>query len=213
MSRTDRPDYMAMATAERGDLADLLVSLSPEQWDAPTLCEEWRVRDVVAHMFSFEDLGMWGTVGRMVKGRFVSGGPNAIGVAAYADRRPDELVALVKDHLRPRGLTAGFGGRIALTDGTIHHQDIRRPLGLPRQIPPERLAVVLDFAKTAPTISAAKRIKGLALSATDLDWRAGDGPLIEGPAESLLMALAGRHGITDELSGPGVPTLAERIGG
>jgi len=212
VSRTDRPDFMAMATAERAEIADLLASLSPEQWEAPTLCEHWRVRDVVAHMISFEDLGLWGTVGRMVKGRFVSGGPNAIGVAEYADRSPDELVALVKDHLRPRGLTAGFGGRIALTDGTIHHQDIRRPLGLSRRIPPERLAVVLDFARTAPTISAAKRIKGLTLSATDLDWRTGSGPLVEGPGEALLMALAGRRGVTGELSGDGVAVLADRIG-
>jgi len=212
VSRTDCPDFMAMATAERAEIADLLGSLCPEQWEAPTLCEHWRVRDVVAHMISFEDLGLWGTVGRMVRGRFVSGGPNAIGVAEYADRSPDELVALVKDHLRPRGLTAGFGGRIALTDGTIHHQDIRRPLGLPRQIPPERLAVVLDFARTAPTISAAKRIKGLTLSATDLDWRTGSGPLVEGPGEALLMARAGRRGVTGELSGDGVAVLADRIG-
>jgi uncharacterized protein (TIGR03083 family) len=212
VSRTGRPDCMAMAMAERAAIADLLVSLSPEQWDAPTLCEEWRVRDVVAHMFSFEELGLWGTVGRMVKGRLVSGGPNGLGVAAYADRSPDELIALVKDRLRPRGLTAGFGGRIALTDGTIHHQDIRRPLGLPRQIPPERLAVVLDFAKTAPTISAAKRIRGLTLTATDLVWTTGRGPEVTGTGEALLMALAGRRSITDELSGPGVPELATRIG-
>ncbi|GAA4539727.1 maleylpyruvate isomerase family mycothiol-dependent enzyme [Pseudonocardia xishanensis] len=213
MSRADRPDYMAMACAERAEIADLLVSLTPQQWDAPTLCEEWRVRDVVAHMFSFEDLGLWGTVGRMVKGRFVTGGPNAIGVAEHAERSPDELVALVKDHLRPRGLTAGFGGRIALTDGTIHHQDIRRPLSLERQIPPQRPAAVLDFAKTAPTIGAAKRIKGLTLSATDLNWRTGNGPLVEGPGESLLMALAGRKGVTGELTGDGVPTLAKCIAG
>jgi hypothetical protein len=48
----------------------------------------------------------------------------AVGVAAYADRSTDDLLALVKDHLQPRGLTAGFGGRIALTDG------LRRP-GIP----------------------------------------------------------------------------------
>lgn len=212
MSSADRPDYMAMATAERAELADLLVSLTPEQWDAPTLCDRWRVRDVVAHMFSYDELGPLGTVGRMVKGRLVRGGPNAVGIAAYAARTPDQLITLVKDHLRPRGLTAGFGGRIALCDGTIHHQDIRRPLGLARDVPGERMYVVLEFAKTAPLIHSKKRIKGLALAATDLDWRSGDGPLIEGPAESLLMALAGRRGVTEELSGPGLSTLVERIG-
>ncbi|GAA1865548.1 hypothetical protein GCM10009836_52420 [Pseudonocardia ailaonensis] len=50
------PDHMAMAVAERGDLAELLATLEPEQWDAPTLCDEWRVREVVAHMVSYDEL-------------------------------------------------------------------------------------------------------------------------------------------------------------
>jgi uncharacterized protein (TIGR03083 family) len=117
---------------------------------------------------------------------------------------------LVKEHLQPRGLTAGFGGRIALADGLIHHQDIRRPLGLPRDIPAERMLAALEFARTAPTIGAVKRIRGLTLTATDLDWTAGKGPAVEGPAESLLMAIASRHGAAQELSGPGQQTLANR---
>ena len=36
-----------MATAERTDLADLLATLTPEQWEAQSLCERWRVRDRV----------------------------------------------------------------------------------------------------------------------------------------------------------------------
>ena len=72
---------------------------------------------------------------------------------------------------------------------------------------------MLEFAKTAPTIGAAKRIRGLTLTATDLDWTTGQGPRVEGPAEPLLMALAGRRGMTSELSGPVVPVLAERIRG
>jgi uncharacterized protein (TIGR03083 family) len=204
---------MAMARAERADLAELLAALTPQQWEAPTLCAKWRVRDMVAHMFSYEELSKVGLVGRFLRGGMVPGRANQIGVDAYADRSPDELLALVRAHLDPRGLTAGFGGRIALTDGTIHHQDIRRPLGLPREIPAGRLLCVLDFARTAPTIGAKKRIKDLTLTATDLDWSTGTGPVVEGPAESLLMALAGRRGVVEELSGPGQPTLAERIRG
>jgi uncharacterized protein (TIGR03083 family) len=159
-------------------------------------------------MFSYDELSPLALVGRLARG---AGRANARGVATYRDRSPEELIALVQEHLDPRGLSAGFGGRIALTDGTIHHQDIRRPLGRPRNIPPERLRVTLDFVRTALPINAAKRIKGLTLRATDLDWRSGEGPVVEGPAESLLMAIAGRAGIADELAGPGLPTLASRI--
>jgi uncharacterized protein (TIGR03083 family) len=204
---------MDLARDERADLADLLAALTPAQWEAPTLCSRWNVREVVAHMFSYEELSTAGLIGRFVRGGVVTARVNRIGVDALADRGPDELLALVRGHLRPRGLTAGFGGRIALTDGTIHHQDIRRPLGLPREIPADRLRCTLDFARSAPTIGSRKRIRGLTLRATDLDWSTGTGPEVEGPAESLLMALAGRRGIVGELSGPGLPTLAGRIGG
>lgn len=204
-------DALTLAREERADLLDLLTGLTPAQWEAPSLCAGWRVRDVVAHMFSYEELGFGGLVGRFLRGRGRPDGVNAAGLAAYANRSPDELVTLVQQHLQPRGITAGFGGRIALTDGLIHHQDIRRPLGLPRAIPAERLLTALDFARTAPLIGAAKRIRGLKLVATDLDWTAGSGPVVEGPGESLLMAIAGRRGTTAELTGPGQPTLGERI--
>ena len=37
---------------ERQSLLELLEALTPAQWDAPSLCAEWRVRDVVGHMVS-----------------------------------------------------------------------------------------------------------------------------------------------------------------
>ncbi len=43
-------DVWAEVAAERNDLADLLETLTPEQWDAPSLCNQWKVRDVVGHL-------------------------------------------------------------------------------------------------------------------------------------------------------------------
>ena len=74
------------------------------------------------------------------------------------------------------------------------------------------MLVVLEFARAAPTIGASKRVRGLTLVATDLDWRAGSEPVVEGPAESLLMAIAGRRGVAGELAGPGLETIAARLG-
>jgi uncharacterized protein (TIGR03083 family) len=51
---TTAVDTMALARAEGADLADLLVTLEPAQRNAPSLCTGWRVRDVVAHMFSYD---------------------------------------------------------------------------------------------------------------------------------------------------------------
>jgi hypothetical protein len=120
-------------------------------------------------------------------GRFDGDLVNALGVANSAHRSTDELLALVSGHLQPRGLPALFGGRIALTDGLLHHQHIRRALRLPRHVPADRLCTALRFAPLAPPIRARRRIRGLMLTATDLDWRPGRGPAVEGPGEALLM--------------------------
>ena len=202
---------MSLARDERRDLADFLATLTPEQWNAPTLCTRWRVRDVVAHIYSYEELGWARVAARMMRSGFDTDRANALGIADLAAHSNAELLAYAGDHIQPRGLTALMGGRIALTDGMIHQQDIRRPLRLPREIPADRLVAALDTARTAPTLGAATRIRGLALKATDLDWTTGDGPVVEGPGEALLMAIAGRKRITPELSGPGAAILTERI--
>jgi uncharacterized protein (TIGR03083 family) len=204
-------DLKPLARDERADFAAFLATLTPEQWDAPTLCESWRVRDVVAHVISYDELSVGGLAGRFVKGRFLPDRVNAVGVAEYRTRDPEELVALLKDHIEPHGLPAAFGGMIALIDGLIHQQDIRRPLGMPRDIPPERLLPALRGALTAPVIRGFWRVRGVRLVATDLDWTVGSGPEVRGPAEALLMTIAGRRGVVQELSGPGRQKLADRI--
>ena len=139
-------------------------------------------------------------------------GANAV---ALRERGPVPSAVLIDElerNLRPRGLTRMFGSRIALLDALVHNQDIRRPLGLPRAIPAERLVPCLNFARVAPPIAAYPRIRGLRMTATDIDWSAGRGPVVSGPAESLLMAIAGRRTDYDDLAGPGKTTLLSRIG-
>lgn len=202
-----------LARDERAEFAEFLATLSPQQWDAPTLCAGWRVRDVVAHVISYDELDGRGLVARLAKARFLPDRANAVGLAEYNTRSPEQLLALLNDHLEPRGLTAAFGGAIALVDGLIHQQDIRRPLGIPRAIPPERLLAALRGALTAPVIRGFWRVRGLRLVATDLGWSAGAGPEVRGPAEAILMTVAGRRGVVDELSGPGQRKLAARVEG
>ena len=202
---------MEMARDERREFADFLATLTPEQWDEPSLCSRWRVRDVVAHTISYDELTTFGLAVRFLRGGLIVNRVNAIGVADYAKRRPEELVRLVRDHIQPRGLTAGFGGMIALLDGVVHQQDIRRPLEMPRAIPPERLRAVLDSTLYVPLIRGAWRARRVRLVATDLDWTHGKGPEVHGPGEALLMAMAGRRHALQQLDGAGKSVLVERI--
>jgi len=200
-----------MARDERVEFASFLEGLTPEQWANPTLCDKWRVREVAIHTVSYDELSTAGLVGRFVKGRLNTDRINAIGVADYADRSPKQIVAMIRANTEPHGLTGGFGGRIALTDGMIHQQDIRRSIGLPRTIDPKRLRTALDFARFAPTIRGAWRARGTRLVATDIDWAYGKGPEVRGNGEALLMAMAGRRAALDDLDGPGKAKLAQRF--
>jgi len=203
--------YLELTRGEREDFADLLDGLAPEQWAAPSLCAGWSVRDVAAHCVSFEGVPPAGLARRFLLGRLQTARINALAVDALADRSNGQIVDIFRANTEPHGLTAGFGGRIALTDNMIHQQDIRRPLGLPRTIPAERLRVALDFVRFAPTIRGAWRARGVRLVATDLDWSHGRGPEVRGPGEALLMIMAGRRDALADLDGPGRIRLAARV--
>jgi uncharacterized protein (TIGR03083 family) len=202
---------MRLAAEERGELADLLDTLTPEQWNNPSLCAGWTVRDVVAHVVSYEELGWVGLAAAFVRGGFGPGRVNQVRLAAYRDRQPEELVQILRAHLEPRGLTAGFGGGIGLSDSLIHQQDIRRALGIPRDIPAERLIEALDVSLRAPVLPSKKNAEGLRLAPNDIGWEYGAGPEVAGPAEAVLMACAGRGVALDELEGPGLETLRARV--
>ena len=201
---------MTMARAERADLAEFLATLTPQDWQAPTLCTRWSVKDVVAHVISYEELGALGLLKRFAKGLVVRA--NQVGVEEFAALTPQQLLEFLRGHLEPHGLTAGFGGMIALVDGTIHHQDIRRALNRPRVVPPDRLARILPLVPGNPRLGAGRRIRGLRLRATDVEWTHGDGPDVTGPGEALLLAMTGRPAALADLDGPGVAKLAQRLG-
>ena len=204
-------DARRLARDERADLAVFLATLSPQQWQASTLCAPWRVRDVVAHLIGYDELDTRELLTYVVRGGFRSSRVNALVLRRHRTHSPEELMALLTSHVRPRGLHAALGGRVGLLEGLVHHQDIRRPLGRLRSIPPERLLVALRTAVIAPDVGGPWRLRGVRLVATDLDFSVGVGAEVRGAAEALLMAFAGRPSVLGELSGPGQARLASHI--
>lgn len=205
-------NVMALARQERSDLADFLEQLTADQWQAMSLCSGWRVRDVVAHVISYEEHDTGDALRRLAKARFRFGQLNEVGLAEYGHLDTSDLVAFLRAHLDPQGATARFGGCVGLVDALIHHQDIRRPLGLPRSVPQERLRYALPFAVKAPPVRGFWHARGVRLVATDLDWSRGKGPEARGTGEAVLMVLAGRAGVAHELTGPGADVLQRRLG-
>jgi uncharacterized protein (TIGR03083 family) len=202
---------LELARDERLEFAEFLSGLTPQQWEAPSLCAGWSVRDVAAHCVSFEETSAPQLMARFLKGRLQTDRINALAVTALDGRSTGDLTGLLRDNAEPHGLGGGFGGRVALTDNMIHQQDIRRPLGIPRTIPTERLCAALDFVRYAPTIRGAWRIRGLRVVADDVDWSHGKGPEVRGPGEALLLAMAGRPDALRDVAGPGKDTLTARL--
>jgi uncharacterized protein (TIGR03083 family) len=205
-------DVRRLAADERADLAAFLATLTAQQWEAPTLCTRWRVRDVVAHVISYDNLGARALLAVAARARFRPGRVNDVALARYGRHTPEQLLALLTGNLQPRGQPAALGGRAGLTETLIHHHDIRRALGQPRAVPAERLRTALHTAVIAPDIASPWQLRGVRLVATDLPFSAGIGLLAEGPAEAILMTIGGRPSAISDLSGPGQARLAARIG-
>lgn len=205
------PGVHALARAERSEFVALLQDLAPQQWDAPSLCRGWTVRDVVAHTVAYLGQSRMILTANMIRARWDIDRLNADGLAEHADAGPDELVRLMRAGIEPSGAAALYRGRVALIECLIHQQDIRRPLGLPRVIPADRLRAALTYARISPVIGGARRTRGLRLIATDIDWSAGSGTELRGPGEALLLAMTGRTAaVADELAGPGSSELRRR---
>jgi uncharacterized protein (TIGR03083 family) len=204
-------DLSDLAAAERRDLADYLDTLTAAEWNRPSLCPGWSVRDVVGHIVSYDVLSWPGLVALTARSGFSLRLANERGVEQSRRLGTDELVARLRAHAVPRGITTAFGCAVALTDALIHQQDIRRALAHLRAVPQERLVAALNFTPRARALPAPTNIRGLRVVATDLQWAHGSGPEVYGPAEALLVALAGRTQALEDLHGPGLGALAARV--
>lgn len=208
--RVARVDIVGAARQDRVELLTLLEALEPREWEHPSLCAGWRIRDVVAHLLSFDDLSPTQSARLLVQGRMTFSRVNDRALERFSTATPAQLVDRLRRNPLPRGLTTGFGSRIGLVDGLIHQQDIRRPLGRPRQIPTAVLRVALNFATWAPPLHGLWTARGVRLVATDVDWSAGRGPKAAGQGEAVLLAMVGREGVAAELTGRGAEILTTR---
>ena len=197
--------------AEMIDLTDRLAELDDEQWNAPSLCAEWRTRDVLAHMTAGAE-GAFG-VGWILRSMLRHGFDYNRWVAADGKARGQQDPAVMLRHLRNAAANRTATGRPvkSLMHVLIHGQDICRPLGIRRDLSRARLIAVADFVKDdVHLFGTKKRIAGLRLRATDMEWSHGNGPEVTGPGEALVMMMAGRVVALDDLSGEGKGALVSR---
>jgi uncharacterized protein (TIGR03083 family) len=174
-------------------LADVLAAQPVSAWDVPSLCERWRVRDVVAHVTA---------AARYAPEEFLAevqtdGGDFGATIDRIAardgQREPGALLADLR-HPRLHRWTPPGGGEIgALTHVVIHGLDITTPLGLDSAASEPALRAVLDaLAGGGVHAGFGTHLDGTRLRATDLGWAWGEGRAVTATAADLILAMAGR---------------------
>jgi uncharacterized protein (TIGR03083 family) len=187
-------DIRDLIAGQRGDLATTLGGLPETSWDAPTLCERWRVREVVAHMTMPFRYGVEEFMAELGK----SGGDftalsDRLAARDAAALSPAELTETIRANIRHPWEPPGGGFVGALSHDVIHGLDITVPLGLGFTVPEERLRIILPSSADEMSVGFfGVDLDGIELRATDMDWTFGTGTLLTGTAQDLLLVICGR---------------------
>jgi uncharacterized protein (TIGR03083 family) len=176
---------------ERTWMADLLESLPAEDWERPSLCSGWTIRDVGAHL-CFAQSPVHSVLWPMARAGF----RYDVFVRDTALRSPlshEEIVATIRSFVGSRRRVAFITDLEPLIDVLMHNQDIARPLGVDHPIPPDAAAAAADRVLSTPRpLRLWKAPRGVRLVATDVDWAHGSGRAVRAPMGDHLMALTGR---------------------
>ncbi|GGU96481.1 hypothetical protein GCM10010260_34980 [Streptomyces filipinensis] len=184
----------AAIAAERRELADLLDALTPGQWDAPSLCAGWRVREVVAHMSMGFRYRTGQVLVELVKARGslhrMTGRLARRDAAAHPDTA---LAAFLRTHAHHPWTPPVGGLTSALGHDVVHGLDVTVALGLDRDVPEDRLRILLDAIDPRAFRVFGTDLSGVRLCAEDLDWSFGSGAPLHGRGQDLLLVAYGRR--------------------
>jgi len=172
-------------------LAELLTT-AVDTWDAPSLCEGWLVRHVVAHVTMPARL----TPEQFGAEMEAAGGDFTVLSDTVARRDASLPVADLLSQLRSPGLHAwqppGGGAAAALSHAVIHSLDVTIALDRSAVAPAEAATAVLDQLTAARGTWFGIDLTGVRLEAADTGWSWGAGQLVRADSGSLVALLSGR---------------------
>lgn len=212
-------DLKELIRTERHALTDFLETLTPDEWATQSLCGEWTVQDVAAHLAAASSASAGAVLGSFARAGFRINKSNAETARRWSQRGVPAILEQLRTNTANDAKPIGVPPKAPLCDMLVHALDIRRPLGkagVPIQREPFAIAADWTAGMRWPGTmliggSARKRIEGVRLVADDLEWSHGDGPEAHGSAESILMLLYARPIGPDEITGPGAPKIYERL--
>jgi uncharacterized protein (TIGR03083 family) len=203
-------DIWPTIETERKALAEDLTGLSDSQWSVGSWCDNWTVRDVVAHMTATAKITPPAFFVKLAGSGFSLTRLQIKDISVEKGSSPADTLARFQAILASRKGPPGPSDTM-LGEVIVHSQDIRGALGIQHDYPADALIQAANFFQGSNLIIGTKRrIEGLSLRATDVTWSHGTGPEVSGPMLALVMAMTGRKEATEALSGEGVETLRSR---
>ena len=192
----------AAVGAERRAQVDLLAPLSEAEWDTPSLCAGWRVREVLAHTTMAYRYSLPRVVLEVLRAR---GSFNRMADrAAHRDAgqlSSRELLACLEANVDHPWSPPGGGPLGALSHDVIHGLDVSTALGRDDTASPERMVMVLGGLTPKQLAYFGVDLTGVELRATDADWSYGAGEPVTGRAQDLLLLVCGRRLPAGRLTG------------
>ena len=176
---------------EREAIAATMRSLTDEEFEsAPTLCEGWAPRDILAHV-----MGVDQHMAEYVRAGGWINTANEMIVRKARSRTRDELTADMERWVRSPAPWVRLSAAWLLGDNAIHHQDVLRPLGRTREIPDASCNAMLREG----ALLGARRLLQYRVEPTDGGWSMGRGQVVRGTREALSLWLCGRSVPTSQL--------------
>jgi uncharacterized protein (TIGR03083 family) len=207
----DRDTTWRHVIEQRHALAGILATLTPAEWEHPSLCAGWRVRDVAAHVIATPQLGWRDLPGLLLRGRGSYNRAIDVDTRRRGRAEPAEILRQFATYADSRHLAPLTGPLEPLIDVLVHTQDMLRPLGRHHAPPIEAAVAAADRCRGRDSLVLGSRrlVRAVRMVATDVDWDRGRGPVVEAPMVELLMLCAGRAPSRDRLAGAGVGLLAQ----
>jgi uncharacterized protein (TIGR03083 family) len=196
---SEKDHIKSLLEQEWRELLELSRQLSAEEWNTPSLCEGWTVRDVLAHILGEQRDSLL---------YFTSGSPHKANQKAVDKRKNLPISSLIEELesviVKP-GILTKVITTLMLEDNWVHQQDMRWVLdeNRQRQQKPEKVLQIL----TVLNKTALKKYPGVKFQATDLDWSIGEGKEVRGTGEAVAMFLARRPVALKKLEGDGLALL------
>ena len=205
----NRDDVWRAIDDQRRRLVDLLEDLSDREWEHPSLCQGWTVRQVAAHVAlqntTVSDLPRG--VLEMIRRRGMNGAIQAV-ACRHAVNPTEQIITEIRDRIGVWRPLPTVTYRESAIDYLVHAQDIAIPLGRHVAMPVDAAVIAAERVwASSRMFHARKRFAGYRFIATDTEWAAGSGPEVTGPISALLLLLTGRSAGLTSLSGSGAEAL------